>query len=33
LRELKSQCKDQIIIEKIEQIERIMKHGIWVFKW
>ena len=28
LRELKSQCKDQIIIEKIEQIERIMKHGI-----
>ena len=28
LRELKSQCKDQKTIEKIEQIERIMKHGI-----
>lgn len=27
-RELKSQCKDQKTIEKIEQIERIMKHGI-----
>ena len=36
LQELKSaieNCKNPQIAKKLEEIERMMKHGIWVFKW
>ena len=31
--ELKNKTKDPDELSKLEQIERIIKHGIWILKW
>ena len=31
--QMKSDATDEKVIASLEEIERIMKHGIWILKW